>query len=50
MKVRLKIMFEAIGLTLFAGVMYFCLIFAPNMVEFLGSEDFKKMYFKHLSN
>lgn len=43
-------MFEAISLILFAGVMYFCLVLAPNIIEFFSSEDFKKAYFKRLSN
>ncbi|HIS53693.1 TPA: hypothetical protein IAA82_01920 [Candidatus Galligastranaerophilus gallistercoris] len=43
-------MFEAISLVIFAGVIYFCLVLAPSMVEFFGSEQFKKSYFNHLAN
>lgn len=44
------IMFEAISLVIFAGVMYFCLVIAPSAVEFLGSEEFKKSYLAHLAS
>ncbi|MDO5437667.1 MAG: hypothetical protein Q4F80_05670 [bacterium] len=43
-------MFEALSLVIFAGVMYFCLVIAPSVAEFFGSEDFKKAYLAHLSN
>ena len=43
-------MFEALSLIIFAGVMYFCLVLAPSIVEFFGSEEFKKSYLKHLSS
>ena len=43
-------MFEALSLIIFAGVMYFCLVIAPTVVELVGSEEFKKSYLKHLSS
>ncbi len=43
-------MFEALSLIIFAGVMYFCLVLAPTIVEIVGSEEFKKSYLKHLSS
>lgn len=43
-------MFEALSLVIFAGVIYFCLVIAPTAVEFLGSDEFKKSYLKHLSS
>lgn len=42
-------MFEALSLIIFAGVMYFCLVLAPTIIETVGSEEFKKSYLKHLS-
>ncbi len=44
------IMFEAISLVIFAGVMYFCLVVAPTIVEFCGSDEFKKSYLAHLAS
>ena len=44
------IMFEAISLVIFAGVMYFCLVVAPSVVEFAGSEEFKKSYLSHFAS
>ncbi len=43
-------MFEAISLVIFAGVMYFCLVVAPSVVEFAGSEEFKKSYLSHFAS
>lgn len=41
-------MFEAIGLIIFAGVMYFCLVVAPSAMEMFKSEEFKKFCMKKI--
>lgn len=43
-------MFEAISLIVFAFVMYFCLVVAPTIVEYMGTVEFKESFFKHLHN
>lgn len=40
---------EALGLILFAGVVYFFLVVVPSVVERVSSPEFKKAYLGYLS-
>ena len=40
-------MMEALSLVIFAGVMYFCLVVAPTVMECVKLEDCKKAFVKH---
>lgn len=40
-------MFEAISLVIFAGVIYFCLVVAPSVMEFFNCEKCSKVCLKH---
>lgn len=39
---------EAISLVVFAGVIYFCLVVAPTVMEFFNCGDCSKVCFKHV--
>ena len=40
---------EALGLILFAGVVFFLLVVVPSVVEKVTDPEFKKAYFAYLS-
>jgi len=41
-------MFEALGLIVFAGVIYLFLVVVPTVVEKVSSKEFKESYFSYL--
>ncbi len=43
-------MLEALGLVVFAGVVYLFLVVVPTVVEKVSSEEFKEAYFNHLGD